>query len=92
MYNNQAIVESRDRIRGHKLLPKAVLKAFPKLGETDGKNPKDVKIIAKFFHPLVSKWRWYCTEFCPETGEFFGFVRGESPRMINTLECLSQTN
>ncbi|OGR49687.1 MAG: hypothetical protein A2X37_10775, partial [Elusimicrobia bacterium GWA2_66_18] len=38
--------------------------------------PKDkVKIVAKFFHPM-SSWRWYATEFDPESGMFFGLVAG----------------
>ena len=74
-YRLKAEVESKDRMRGHKLLPESVLKAFPRLYGTDGKPKDKVKVIAKFFTPY-SNWRWYAVEFSPETGEFFGYVKG----------------
>ena len=48
---------------------------FPPLYETEGRDPKDIKVIAKFFDPCGS-WTWYATEFDPEYRVFFGFVRG----------------
>jgi hypothetical protein len=74
-YYLQEQTELQDRIRRHKLLTSDILKRFPKIGETSEKQAKDVQIIAKFFHPYFN-FRWYCTEFCPEEGLFFGFVRG----------------
>lgn len=57
-----------------KLLTKANLKAFPKIGETDGKPKDQVKVIAKFFTPWTN-WTWYATEFDGED-QFFGYVCG----------------
>ena len=56
-----------------KLLTKEILNKFPKLGETDGKDPKDVKIIVKFFTP-DSNWTWFLTEYNGED-TFFGYVK-----------------
>lgn len=58
-----------------KLLTKQLLKEFPPLYSQDGKKPEEVKIIAKFFHP-VGSWTWYAAEFDPVEGRFFGLVRG----------------
>ena len=61
-----------------KLLTKEIEAALPKLGVMDGKDPKDVPIVVKFFSPY-SGWTWYATEGeKTETGdwEFFGLVRG----------------
>lgn len=57
-----------------KLLTKALRKKLPALGETDNKDPKEVKVIVKFFDPTGS-WTWYATEFDGKD-TFFGFVRG----------------
>ena len=58
-----------------KLMTDELEKLFPPLYGTERKDPKDVKIIAKFFHPL-SSWTWYATEYDPKDRLFFGFVRG----------------
>ena len=57
-----------------KLLTKELRNKFPKLGETEGKNPENIPVIAKFFDPTGS-WTWYAIEFDGED-TFFGFVRG----------------
>ena len=57
-----------------KLVTQELRDKFPKLRRTDGKDPKDVRIIAKFFDPC-SQWTWYATEFDGDD-TFFGFVRG----------------
>ena len=54
-----------------KLLTKAILKKLPKLGETDGKNPK---VIVKFFDP-TSNWTWYITEYDGDD-TLYGLVEG----------------
>jgi hypothetical protein len=59
-----------------KLLTKEIEKNFPPLNSTENKEPKDVKIIAKFFCPW-NHWTWYATEYDPETGIFFGYVHGD---------------
>jgi hypothetical protein len=66
-----------------KLLTKEIIEKLPKLGAQDSKDPKEVKIIVKFFDPTGS-WTWYATEGQPvldEAGneidfEFFGYVKG----------------
>jgi hypothetical protein len=58
-----------------KLMTKRLEKLFPPLYATEGKDPKDIKIIAKFFTPW-SNWRWYATEYDPQKRIFFGYVRG----------------
>jgi len=59
-----------------KLMTKELGKNFPAFCSTEEKEPKDILVIAKFFCPW-SSWTWYATEFDPETGQFFGFVRGD---------------
>ena len=56
-----------------KLLTKELIKEFEKQGHTDGKDPKDIKVIAKFFNPLGAG-TWYATEYLPDERLFFGFV------------------
>lgn len=58
------------------LMTEEIEKNFPPLYSTENKEPKDVKIIAKFFCPW-NHWIWYATEYDPETGIFFGFVHGD---------------
>jgi hypothetical protein len=61
-----------------KLMTKEVEKKLPALYSQDGKDPKDVKIVVKFFH-AASNYTWYATEGSKrEDGdwEFFGLVRG----------------
>jgi len=57
-----------------KLLTQELKREFPKLGKTDGKDPGQIRVIAKFFDPC-SQWTWYATEFDGKD-TFFGFVRG----------------
>lgn len=56
-----------------KLLTAGILKKFEKQGHTDGKDPKDIKIIVKFFNPC-GIGTWYATEYMPDERLFFGFV------------------
>ncbi len=61
-----------------KLLTQEIIQRLPKLGSQEGKDPKDMKVIVKFFDPTGS-WTWYVTEGEQrEDGdwEFFGFVHG----------------
>ena len=58
------------------LMTKELEKNFPPLNTTENNEPKDVKIIAKFFCPW-NHWTWYATEYDAETGIFFGFVQGD---------------
>jgi hypothetical protein len=44
-----------------KLLTKEIINKLPKLYSHDGKDPKEVPIIVKFFHPM-SSYTFYVTE------------------------------
>jgi hypothetical protein len=56
-----------------KLLTKEILKAFKKQGNTSQMDPKDIKIVAKFFNP-AGAGTWYATEYDETERIFFGFV------------------
>lgn len=56
-----------------KLLTKEILKKLPPIYANEFKDPKDVKVIAKFFN-TGSAQIWYATEFDPKEKMFFGFV------------------
>jgi hypothetical protein len=58
-----------------KLMTEELEQLFPPLYATEGKDPRKVKIIAKFFTPF-SNWTWYATEYDPQKRIFFGYVRG----------------
>ena len=65
-----------------KLMTKEILKKIPALYAGED-TPLDDKIChVKFFHPM-SSWRWFATEFDPETGIFFGWVDGAFPEWGN---------
>ena len=53
-----------------KLLTKAIIQKFQKIGKQDIENPI---VIAKFFNP-VGIGTWFATEFNPITKVFFGRV------------------
>jgi hypothetical protein len=62
-----------------KLMTKEIEKKLPPLYSQDGKDPKDVKIIVKFFHPYAN-YTFYATE--GERDEeggmtLFGLVRAQ---------------
>jgi len=56
-----------------KLLTKAILKNFANQGDTSSCDPRDIKVIAKFFNPCGAG-TWYATEYNPNDRIFFGFV------------------
>jgi len=58
-----------------KLMTKELEEKFKQQGDTSEKKAEDIKIIAKYFS-CFNGWTWYATEYDPETGIFFGFVRG----------------
>jgi len=74
-----------------KLLTKEIETKLPKLYSQEHKEPKDVKVIVKFFDPTGS-WTWYATEGeQQENGDwlFFGLVDGfEKELGYFTLEQL----
>lgn len=60
------------------LLTQEIIAKLPKLGSQDGKDPHEVKVVAKFFDPTGS-WTWYVVEGEQRDDgdwEFFGLVRG----------------
>ena len=59
-----------------KFITKAVLKAAPPLGATNGKDPKDVRVVAKWFNPQ-GRGTFYMTELDPAEMLAYGYVRGE---------------
>lgn len=66
-----------------KLMTKAIEKKLPALYSQDGKKPEDVKIIAKFFHPM-SSYTFYATEGeRNEDGDLimFGLVRSHETEL-----------
>ncbi len=60
-----------------KLLTKDLMYKLPPLGAMDGKDPKKVKVMTKFFCPW-NQWTWFCVEGSPEGIDFrfFGYVKG----------------
>lgn len=58
----------------HKLLTKDIEKKLPALRSQDGKDPKDVRVIVKFFNPYGAG-TWYATEFDPADRLFFGYAK-----------------
>lgn len=58
----------------NQLWTKTAFKKVPQLKAQDGKGDEAIA-FAKVFCPL-NGWRWYITEYDPETGEAFGLVQG----------------
>jgi hypothetical protein len=52
------------------LLTKDILKKIPARGEDSSR----ARVYVKFFHPL-QRWTWYATEYDPDNGRFFGYVK-----------------
>lgn len=71
-------IRVQDGLRKHKFLTKKLKEEFEKVGVQEYID--DPLVIAKWFHPL-SGWYWYATEFDPETGNFFGWVKGDFPEL-----------
>jgi hypothetical protein len=65
-----------------KLLTKEIIKKLPPLYSQDGKDPKDVPIVVKFFCPW-GRYTWYVTEGQEQEGDwvFFGLVRGQETEL-----------
>lgn len=62
-----------------KLITQELRKEFPELYANEQKDPKEVKVIAKFFTPWAN-WTWYATEFDGED-RFFGYVVGHEKEL-----------
>ena len=62
--------------RRHKLMTKELGDTIPPLYANDGADDPDAVVAkAKLFSPY-NGWRWYITEWDPETGLCFGLVEG----------------
>ena len=62
--------------RRHKLMTKELGDAIPAIGANENVDDHDdVLAPAKLFSPYTG-WRWYITEWDPETGLCFGLVEG----------------
>ena len=62
--------------RRHKLMTKELGDKIPRIGANEDVNDfDDVLAIAKLFSPYTG-WRWYVTEWDPESGLCFGLVQG----------------
>jgi hypothetical protein len=57
-----------------KLITKEIENKAKSIGCQDGKGLKAI-VIAKYFS-IANQWRWYATEYDPETKLFFGYVCG----------------
>ena len=62
--------ETQRKRRGHGFYPTKAARV-PAIGSTESVD--DPKVRAHYF---VGSWDWYVTEWNPETGEAFGFVKG----------------
>ncbi len=74
-----------------KLLTKELIRKFPILYATEGKDPKNIRVIVKFFDPC-SKWTWYATEYDSKDRVCFGLVKGMDTELgyfsIDELEAV----
>ena len=62
--------------RRHKLMTKELADTIPPLYANDGADDPDAVVArVKLFSPY-NGWRWYITEWDPETGLCFGLVEG----------------
>ena len=62
--------------RGHQLMTKELADTIPPLYANDGADDPDAVVArVKLFSPY-NGWRWYITEWDPETGLCFGLVEG----------------
>ena len=53
-----------------KLLTKDILDKIPAKAE----DSLGARVYVKFFHP-IQRWTWYATEYNPDNGTFFGYVK-----------------
>jgi len=66
-----------------KLMTKEIESKLPALYANEDKEPEDINVVVKFFHPF-SHWTWFATEGSKqEDGDwlFFGWVEGDFPEL-----------
>lgn len=56
------------------LITKEIAKKLPKLYANDKKKSEDIKVPLKLFTPWA-RWTWNISEYDPETGIMFGYVK-----------------
>ena len=70
--------DNHNGYRRHKLMTKELGDTIPPLYANDGADdPDGVVARVKLFSPY-NGWRWYITEWDPETGLCFGLVEGSN--------------
>ena len=62
--------------RGHKLMTKELADTIPPLYANDGADDPDAVVARVELFSPYNGWRWYITEWDPETGTCFGLVEG----------------
>ena len=62
--------------RGHKLMTKDIPDTIPPLYANDGVDDPDAVVAKVKLFSSYNGWRWYITEWDPETGLCFGLVKG----------------
>lgn len=72
----------------HKLITKAIEKATPALGHTDGMPKDQIRIRAKFFTPW-SSYTWYMTEYDPELRMGYGWIHNAANQQGGELGYFS---
>ena len=75
---NESVIPANLVGRVNKLLPKSVVKAFEKQGDTSQKEMNEIKIICKLFNPYGGG-TWYLYEHI-EDDVYMGFVTLGDPR------------
>ena len=68
--------DNHSRYRRHRLMTKELGDKLPAIGANeDVDDYDDILAPAKLFSPYTG-WRWYVTEWDPETGRCYGLVEG----------------
>ena len=62
--------------RRHKLMTKELGDQIPTIGANDNVDDHDDVLAQAKLFSLHTGWRWYITEWDPETGTCFGLVEG----------------
>ena len=83
MHNTEEITEiaamwrdAHSGVRGHELMTKEQGEKIPALYANENvQSYDDVLVPAKLFSPYTG-WRWFITEWDPQTGTCFGLVEG----------------
>ena len=68
--------DNHSGLRRHQLMTRELADTIPPLYANDGADDPDAVVArVKLFSPY-NGWRWYITEWDPETGLCFGLVEG----------------